>query len=216
MREEPTKTALVVLDGEAPSLKLLKHFWDRSDLRVCGDGGAEVVIQAGLEPDEVLGDLDSLSPQVRRQIPPEHLLQIPDQNTTDGEKAIHYCLEHGCQQIHILGGMGKRTDHTLYNLSLLKKFKQRECQLFYYTLEEMLYRIDQSTTLQVIPKTRISLLPIFGKIEQVSTTGLLYPIQNQTLEFGIFDSISNVAIGEQVHIHLPQGGELLLSIQLHL
>lgn len=75
--------ALVILNvrGEAESMDLLHHLWDRAALRLCADGGANRLHdsfgdgsgggdpseeRARFVPDVIVGDLDSLRPEVAR------------------------------------------------------------------------------------------------------------------------------------------------------
>ncbi|CAM9438936.1 unnamed protein product [Ectocarpus sp. 12 AP-2014] len=76
--------ALVILNtqGEGESEGLLRHLWGRADLRVCADGGANRLHdsfgggggdvedrhqdRARFVPDIIVGDLDSLRPEVAR------------------------------------------------------------------------------------------------------------------------------------------------------
>ncbi|MCP4750579.1 MAG: thiamine diphosphokinase [Proteobacteria bacterium] len=209
---EPRINALVLLNGEKPSKTLLEEFWYRVDYRVCADGAAEVLYQYQLEPDIILGDLDSLRSEIGNGFPAVEILKIPDQNTTDGEKAFQYCLDNRFQKIQVFGALGKRADHGLYNLGLLKKFHLKGIETTIHTEDEEIFLLDKKHRFFGRPGTRISLIPIFGTVTGVVTQGLVYPMNQTTLELGSFSSISNEFAEESASVDLASG-ELLALIE---
>ena len=53
------RSALIVGNGEPPPCALLEEFAG-ADLLLCADGGAHTTLRYGLQPDYIIGDLDSL------------------------------------------------------------------------------------------------------------------------------------------------------------
>ena len=86
---------------------------------VCCDGAAAPFIAAGHTPLAIIGDGDSLPPDLRQRT---DFIHIPDQETNDLTKAVGYCADNGATEIIILGATGKREDHTLGNISLLMEY----------------------------------------------------------------------------------------------
>ena len=56
--------ALIVLGGDAPGVGLLKACAAEADFSIAADRGLEAFDAAGMEPDMLIGDMDSVSPQV--------------------------------------------------------------------------------------------------------------------------------------------------------
>jgi thiamine pyrophosphokinase len=208
MREK--RKALIILDGEPPSHSLLRSIWSQADLRVCADGAAVTCLHAGLMPDIVLGDFDSLPADVVRQLPTGSRLKLPDQNTSDGEKAIRYCLENQCTHIDILGGTGQRMDHCLYNIGLLRRYHRPGVSLVMRTERDEIRLMTGSETFCRPRGTRISLLPVFGRVEGVVTEGLAFPLYHQDLELGGLSSLSNVFSAETARIRFERGVLLIV------
>ena len=202
--------ALILLDGESPSRNTLIAYWDRSDLRVCADGAATICLDYGLEPDLIIGDLDSLAPNLQSRFSSAKILEVTDQSTTDGEKAIQYCVDQGYRRINLLGALGKRVDHSLYNLGLLRKYHDRLDELKMVSDSEEAYLISQKTELSAAPGTRISLLPVFGRVDGVITRGLEYPVEDESLELGLHSSVSNTFSDESATVSFSSG--LLLVV----
>ena len=86
------------------------------DLILAADGGYRHCQAAGLRPDLLLGDLDSL------ETPPQALpvQTFPaEKDDTDTMLAVKYALAQGCTTVHLYGCTGGRLDHTLANLQTL-------------------------------------------------------------------------------------------------
>jgi thiamine pyrophosphokinase len=206
------KAALILLNGEKPSYDILKQHWSGSGLRVCADGAAKVCREYSLQPDIILGDLDSLDAKTKAYFAASEIIEIEDQNTTDGEKAVQYCIEKGFQAINLFGALGKRVDHTLYNLGMLKKFDDQGVELTLISNDDIAFLISGTRSFTAAPGTRISLLPVFGKVENVSSEGLVYALQNESLELGRHSSISNCFKSDTARVVIPTG-QLLVVIE---
>lgn len=177
---------------------------------VCADGAAKTCLQYGLQPEAIVGDLDSLDLEVRNQFSASRILDVSDQETTDGEKAVHHCLQSGFNRLILLGALGKRADHALYNIGLLKRFQHPAVSIVIWTAEDEIRLISQTTVLTGSPGDRISLLPVFGRVEGVITEGLRYPLTGQSLEFGRFCSISNEFSAGTARIQFKEGDLLVI------
>ena len=103
-----------------PGLDALKT----ADQLICCDGAVDKLVGFGMSPHVIVGDMDSLSDEVR-----EHyasiMIQSDDQNSNDLTKAVHYCIEKGYPSVTILGATGLREDHTLGNISLMIEYSPR-------------------------------------------------------------------------------------------
>ena len=161
---------------------------------ICLDGIFRHAYRAGIRPDVILGDLDSITKNDIRlakelDIP---VLSMPDQNHSDFAKGISYCLEkYPNTEIVIYNALGgDRLDHTLVNLGYLKRFfsKNRTIILVekwqktqFHSNEILMIRgpIGSDLAVMSMPKAR------------VSSNGLLYDMKEAELEVGRFESSSN-------------------------
>ena len=87
------------------------------DVVLAADGGYRHCQTAGITPDLLLGDFDSLESERPDNIP-THTFPV-EKDDTDTMLAIRYGLEQGYQTFHLYGGTGGRMDHTLANLQAL-------------------------------------------------------------------------------------------------
>ena len=208
----PQRRAVVVCNGEAPTRDLLLQKWSAVDLRVAADGGGNTLAALGLSADVVVGDLDSLSPEVRKSLPPEAIYHVPGQDTNDADKAIHHCLEQGMTEVHLFGADGGRADQFLANLEVMLRYS-REARLVLWSSRERMEFIHDSWQETLAPETVVSLLPIFGPVQSVVTSGLAYPLEGRHLIPGQPPSgVSNQVTDETVRISC-ESGALLLCVQ---
>ena len=121
------RSALIVGNGEPPSRELFAACAREAELILCADGGANTTSAYGYAPDYVVGDLDSVSRQSKAALAADRLVLVdPEGNVgTDGQKVLNHAVALGVTEAVLLGFTGRRTDHLLGNLSLLKTFADR-------------------------------------------------------------------------------------------
>jgi thiamine pyrophosphokinase len=216
------RRALVLADGEAPSrsaLDLAWPGWDAgADYIVAADGGARLADAFGLRLDRWVGDGDSLGADgvadLRRRGIDVHL-EPTDKDATDTELALLAAISAGATDIVILGALGgPRTDHGLANVALLghPAAAGRELML-----------LDPAARIRVIagPGGRLALPGRVGDVVSliplettsgVTTTGLRFPLVNETLPFGPARGISNVRIEEIAEVAIERGRLLVVEV----
>ena len=112
---------VIIANGTFPRHTVPLAFLRNSSHIICCDGAADTLLKCGIEPDYIIGDLDSLSQELRKRY--SHCLcHDPDQYTNDLTKAVRFCTERQWTEITILGATGKREDHSIANISLLADY----------------------------------------------------------------------------------------------
>jgi len=117
MHDAPIET-VILADGDFPVHPVPLAILQGARRVVCCDGAAVKLLDAGREPDWIVGDLDSLPEPLRARFA-ARLAADPRQDVNDLTKAIRFCAARGWNDWVILGATGGREDHTLGNLSLL-------------------------------------------------------------------------------------------------
>jgi thiamine pyrophosphokinase len=206
--------ALIICNGNPPSEGLLLRHWERVDWRIAADGGANVLSRLGLTPDVVVGDLDSLHPELRERLPAESLIRIVEQETNDADKAIRFSLEKGAECLHIFGAEGGRSDQFLANLDVLYKYSTQARLILWTELERCEFVRDLwQETLSV--GATVSLFPLFGPVEGITTEGLEYALTDQVLTPGTPPSgVSNRAVSSRVSVQVRAGSLLVMASHL--
>ena len=181
---------------------------------VCADGGALHVRELGLQPQTIIGDMDSLSStdvQAFAAAGAQIVKHPPEKDETDLELALHYCKQLGAGTVTILGGVGGRFDQTLANILLLTlpalaslRIKLVDGAQTIRLLEPGFHQIAGAAG------DTISLIPLQGAATGITTRGLQYALRDEILLSGPARGISNVMLTGQVEVAL--GGGLLLLV----
>ncbi|MBT4978386.1 MAG: thiamine diphosphokinase [Gemmatimonadetes bacterium] len=208
------KTALILGNGEPPSRELINQFIGGDTLLLCADGGADTARRYDLVPDYIVGDLDSISRASSAGVDPTHIIRVDADNTgTDIQKVLRHAVDLGISEAVLLGFTGGRTDHLLWNLSVFKTFAE---QIALRIVDEYcdLRLIGQRIRFRATIGQKISLCPLNGPVDGITTTGLKFALQNESLVPGLRDGISNEVVGDIVEIEVKRG-DLLLCVQRH-
>ena len=202
--------AVILCDGDPPPKWLAEREVGGADLFIAADGGGNTARELKLTPDLVIGDLDSYVPGPERDI---EVLQDKDQETNDLEKALSYAVERQVEEVILLGASGRRLDHTLKNLSVMKQFFSafQKLEMVDRFGKTFLLPKNEEVAIPVKPGTAVSLFPLSGKVEGIVTEGLKYPLKNEPLENGVRDGSSNEAESSPVTLQYKTG-DLLVFI----
>ncbi len=152
------------------------------------DSGADTLLAAGIVPDAVIGDMDSISGAARAALPPGVLHEIAEQDSTDFDKALRH-IEAPLVIGH--GFLGARMDHALAVLSVLARYPERTCLL--EGPEDAVALLPPEITLDLAPGTRVSLWPL-GPVTGRSE-GLRWPIDGLSFAPDATVGTSNEATG---------------------
>ena len=207
---QKTLRALILANGPFPAPRRLRELVAQASLIVCADGGANWARRSRITPDVILGDLDSILPSTRRHFRGTPLLKIEDQDTTDLEKAILYCLRRRAAAADIIGALGRRIDHTTGSLGCFRKFGRRISLRFVDSTGE-LSLIRGSTMFKTRKGEKVSLIPV-DRCTGVTTRNLKYALKNGVLELGVREGISNEAAGAAAAVSVKTGTLLLYRV----
>lgn len=179
------------------------------DLVICADGGYDHARLLGMKPSLVIGDMDSVSSPILGGIIPT--VKFPkEKDQTDSQLAVEYALEHDCKEIILLGATGGRLDHTLANVMLLSLISDRGGEGMVLTSQSKITLVTDQMTLIRGREDEISFIPITPIVEGVTTEGLLYNMDNKTLQFGDTLSMSNEFRAVKAHIKVTSGKLLII------
>jgi thiamine pyrophosphokinase len=185
------------------------------DMVIAADGGSRHCKSLGIQPDVIIGDLDSMeTAEVNAYKDAEvEIIQHPThKDETDLELALKFAADRGINEVYILGALGARWDMTLANILLLTHpaFQSFLIRLYDGYQELALLRPGKSTEIHALPGDTISLIPIAGDVQGISTQGLEYPLNDETLQFGSSRGVSNVFTHDHAEIRWKNG--LLLTV----
>ncbi|OLD74709.1 MAG: thiamine diphosphokinase [Ignavibacteria bacterium 13_1_40CM_2_61_4] len=199
--------ALILANGPFPPPDVLRELRAHAALIVCADGGANWALRSKIKPDIILGDLDSILPSTKRHFRDTPILKMEDQESTDLEKAIRYCIGRRAASADIIGALGERIDHTTGSLGCFKKFGNR-IRLRFVDGAGELTQIGRSVRFKTRKGEKVSIIPL-DRCTGVTTRNLKYALKNGTLELGVREGISNEATGAVASVAVKTGTLLL-------
>lgn len=168
---------------------------------VAADGGAATALRHGHVPTLVLGDFDSLPPDIAARLPPERLRQVACQDSTDFEK----CLAAISADLVLgLGFLGGRIDHSLAAMTALVRDRRRIVLL---GSEDVVLAVPDRLALGLDPGCRVSLFPLAPVTGR--STGLRWPIDGIAFAADGRIGTSNAATGP-VTIRMDGPGMVLV------
>jgi thiamine pyrophosphokinase len=202
------RSAVLFVNGDYAVSRVTLSKIVPSAFLVAVDGGLNQLIRIGKLPNLLIGDLDSITD---KQVTSMHhanveIKQFPkEKDETDLELALLELVSRKFKKLRIVGGMGKRIDHTLGNISLLSipGLQNMDVRLVDDACE--IFLVKKTATIKGKPNDRISLLPLFGPVLGITTKGLEYPLKNETLHPENTRGISNVMTLSSCAINFTKG-----------
>tara|TARA_B100001093_G_scaffold509306_1_gene573076 strand:- start:711 stop:1328 length:618 start_codon:yes stop_codon:yes gene_type:complete len=184
---------IILANGEFPRHEFAINILNNASTIICTDGSANNLINYGIKPDYIIGDLDSLHQHIKSN--DENIIRVYDQNKNDLEKAIEYFLtNHSNKKLVILGATGQRDDQNLASLLLLDKYSKS----LSISMITNYFKIVVNKGKNIYPSRpgqTISLLPL-NMINKITTEGLEYDLLNHKLATNSL-GVSNVALDDK-------------------
>ena len=200
--------AVIFANGLLSDSKVVGDLIRSDDLLIAADGGARHALQLGLTPNDLIGDLDSITdPDLHRlEAAGTRIHRYPrDKNETDLELALHFATEGGYNEILVIAALGGRLDQILGNLSLLSGEKFAALTVCLEDGLEQAFFVRSSCRVQGSPGDLVSLLPWGGEVTGIVTTGLRWALTNDALYPDKTRGVSNELTGDTASISLQTG-----------
>ncbi|AEF84196.1 thiamine diphosphokinase [Treponema primitia ZAS-2] len=206
------------IGGEGPGYEQSAILAKGADLIAAADSGLLAAEAAGLRPDWIVGDMDSLGELSRLdRYPPDRVLRYPsDKDYTDTELLLSLLWEQGCDELWLLGGGGGRTDHLLAIQALFEREKSPDRWI---TAAEDIRQVRAGHPLEVAgaqavsggqaPGSLVSVFPLGIGPWELESRGLKWPLSGLPWERGFF-GLSNVALEGDFMIRAIRGRFLVV------
>jgi thiamine pyrophosphokinase len=218
-------TGIVFTGGEGPEPQAIKGLLGglAEALIAAADSGLALAESAGIIPDWIVGDMDSLDNAKRLNLyPKEKVICYPvDKDYTDTEIALALLWEKGCEDTWIVGGGGGRLDHIF---GIRDLFERDRYPVRWITANEDIYCIDgegalggalggvnnNHLRLAIKQGKLVSVFPLGNGPWKVRSKGLKWDLGNARWERGLF-GLSNVATDDEIEINVKQGRFIIIA-----
>ncbi len=214
--------ALVVANGDVAARAALDEAWPGWDDGVtdviAADGGLARALALGLAPNLLVGDLDSLAPADAAEAAGAgtEILRAPvDKDESDTELALLEAVGRGATRITVLGAFGgPRLDHALANTWLLAHagLAGVDVALLDAAIRVRLLSGPGTYPLPGENGATVSLLPLAGDVDGITTHGFRYPLRDEPLRTGPARGLSNVRTASDASVTLRNGRLLVLEV----
>lgn len=180
--------------------------YNKFSLVICADKGIENAKKAGVVPHLYVGDFDSCVPPGEGEV----LRFSAEKDVTDTEIAVDEAIKRGADSILILGGTGGRADHGFANILLLARVAKKGIDIKMYDGTNLLFVLTESSEISKNNFKYLSVFPLFGDVENLSLSGVKYPLLNYLLPSASSLCVSNEIKGESAKISFSKGDLLVI------
>jgi thiamine pyrophosphokinase len=202
-----TSHTLIFIGGDPPHPNVRQHL-PAGAFIIAADSGYAHAIAMGFVPNELVGDMDSITALDLTDARDSNILisQFPtDKDLTDTEIAIASALARQSTHITVVSGGGDRFDHVLGMVhSLASSALTVDTTLLMGTARVSYATYTKEFRINTQLGDTISLIPI-GGAATVTTTGLQWELDHDTLQSFSSRGVSNIATGESVSISVTDG-----------
>ena len=207
--------AAIFLNGSPDSSGLIQHVVRRADLVVAADGGALYALNAGVVPDLVIGDMDSLGEELVREVEKRgaSLERYPlRKDKMDGHLAVLAARKRGASAADFLCAMGGRLGALFAAPHILLAAEKIGLRSTVVADWGRMFVIEAgSRAVEGDPQDSVSIFPLSGPAAGVTLEGLEYPLENATLEPGDTLGFHNELIGNEARVSVGEGALLVVQ-----
>ena len=189
--------------------RVCEKYLQNADWIICCDGGMHHAKALGITPDYIVGDFDSVRPEVLEEYRNMgiSIRQFPThKNETDMQLGMLLALELGATELVLIGGIGDRFDHTLANAHLLLYLLKKGIRGILVNEKNCVELIDKEVTLYGKAGDLVSTIPLSMQVEGVTLEGLEYPLVDYDLALDDkLVAVSNVMTGTEAKVKIRKG-----------
>ena len=201
----------VIISGSPDTnVEEIKSLCTSDDFIVCADSGYSFAKKAGLTPNLIIGDFDSLKEELPQNT--EVVKLNTHKDDTDTEHCVMECIRRGYKDFLLLGSIGGRTDHTFANIATLAFLSEYNYNGIARNNGEEI-RILKEGSYEMNNKKGLifSVFPYGCESVNVTYKGAEYMLNNKTLTYNVSRGISNVFVDDEAEITINRGRAILLT-----
>lgn len=185
------------------------------------DRGVEYLYHHGIMPQYIVGDFDSIDPEIIAYYRNETNVAIrefnPIKDATDTEIAIRLGITLGSREMIILGATGGRIDHLWANIQTLGVACKAGVKAYILDDKNKIYVIDKSCTIKKSEAfgPYLSVFALSGEVFDFNLKGTKWPLKHHTLKPYDSLTVSNRFEEDTVEITFPSGVLVVMETRDH-
>lgn len=207
---------LIVSGGEL-NKDFLQAFISNNEMDyiIAVDKGLEILDSINILPNCILGDFDSIKNGILEKYNRQDIKIIklnPEKDFSDTHMALKEAIEMKSTEIYILGALGKRMDHAIANIHILREALENNIECKIIDTNNIIKLITKGT--EVVHKSKykyISLFPLTTSVKGITLKGFKYPLTNDMLTIGHSIGVSNELLENIGTISISDG--ILIMVQ---
>jgi len=204
----------IIANGAIEDYAYAKEIAQSRDYLIACDGGAVHALKVEIVPDLIIGDMDSAPKEAIDELLRHGSKQIifpEEKDDTDFALAMERALSMNPSSICVLGALGGRFDHALANVHVLIAAAKRGVPAEIIGEACAMQIIESEAEIEKSRYENISLIPISNEVTGITTRGLKYKLNGETLRIGTTRGVSNRFEGETASVKIESG--LLLAVR---
>jgi thiamine pyrophosphokinase len=188
----------IALNGECKketALRLQKE----CDTVIAADGGVKQLLEWGIVPHIMLGDMDSASDEAEQacRLGAQRILFPPRKNATDGELALDFIKENGGTSVTIYGATGGKIEHILGNIGLLAYADEIGLNAKIIEDRAEIYFVRNELEILDRENYRLSIIPYGGEVKFEESKGLKYSLNGlKILPYSSLGISNEITVGK--------------------
>jgi thiamine pyrophosphokinase len=206
--------AAIFLNGAPDSPALIQAVAGRADLVIAADGGARYALDAGVFPDLIVGDMDSLGEDLAREVERRGASLERHQvrkDKMDGHLAVLAARERGATAADLLCAVGGRFGALFAVPHILLAAERIGLRSTVVADWGRMFVIEaRSRTVEGMPRDSVSIFPLSGPAAGVTLEGFGYPLEDARLEPGDTLGFHNELIGREARVSVRDGALLVV------
>ena len=197
------KNYLISIGGNSTSniLNIESNF----DEIIAVDSGIEHLLNLSLDPNTLIGDLDSISKNSLDEVKKNGVKILAfssNKDQTDFELALNYLEEAEKSKVYIIGGESGEIDHLISIFLLIPSKSFFENIIWLYGDKRIIFR--QKIELNIKKLTKFSIIPL-SDLTNLSIDGAEWNLDNKDIQFGETLTLRNNTNEEQLNIRCDKG-----------
>ncbi len=202
------ENGLLLIGGEGPTIQYIERVLDSVRYIIAANSGFDLACRLNLEPDLLVGDLDSIAKSKRfKSLSPEKLKKFPeDKDETDLEIGLNMFKEMGFKRVILMGGGGGRLDHLLGIICL---FERDYYPYAWFTAREHIQVINSEMEFENWKGQTVSFFPLGDEAGDMHSEGLKWSLDGLCWKRGEA-GISNIITADQGRVCVGHGKILMI------